>query len=83
MVRCLELTISNYLNLNLLLFAGGYDRGECLRTVELYDPLNNRWSQLPSMREARGRFDITVIEGDKIKTLLQYRQSLIIYFYNS
>lgn len=42
---------------------GGYDRGECLRTVELYDPLVNRWSQLPSMREARGRFDITVIDG--------------------
>ena len=42
---------------------GGYDRGECLRTVELYDPLNNRWSQLPSMREARGRFDITVVDG--------------------
>ena len=42
---------------------GGYDRGECLRTVELYDPLLNRWSQLPSMREARGRFDITVIDG--------------------
>jgi influenza virus NS1A-binding protein len=42
---------------------GGYDRGECLRTVELYDPLLNRWSQLPSMREARGRFDIAVIEG--------------------
>ena len=42
---------------------GGYDRGECLRTVELYDPSSNRWSKLPSMREARGRFDITVIDG--------------------
>lgn len=51
-------------NLNNALFVcGGYDRGECLRTVELYDPLLNRWSQLPSMREARGRFDIAVIEG--------------------
>lgn len=43
--------------------SGGYDRGECLRTVEVYDPTANRWSQLPSMREARGRFDITVIDG--------------------
>lgn len=48
---------------NSLLVCGGYDRGECLRTVEMYDPLSNRWSQLPSMREARGRFDITVIDG--------------------
>jgi len=48
---------------NTLLVCGGYDRGECLRTVELYDPSSNRWSQLPSMREARGRFDITVIDG--------------------
>lgn len=49
--------------MSVCLLSGGYDRGECLRTVELYDPLLNRWSQLPSMREARGRFDITVIEG--------------------
>lgn len=43
--------------------AGGYDRGECLRTVEMYDPSLNRWTQLAPMREARGRFDITVIDG--------------------
>jgi influenza virus NS1A-binding protein len=48
---------------NTLLVCGGYDRGECLRTVEQYDPTQNRWSKLPSMREARGRFDITVIDG--------------------
>lgn len=48
---------------NSLLVCGGYDRGECLRSVEIYDPLLNRWTQLTPMREARGRFDITVIDG--------------------
>jgi len=48
---------------NSLLVCGGYDRGECLRTVEMYDPALNRWKQLAPMRESRGRFDITVIDG--------------------
>ena len=48
---------------NVCFIAGGYDRGECLRSVEIYDPLLNRWTQLTPMREARGRFDITVIDG--------------------
>jgi len=48
---------------NSLLVCGGYDRGECLRSVEIYDPSLNRWTQLAPMREARGRFDITVVDG--------------------
>ncbi|XP_026476975.1 influenza virus NS1A-binding protein-like isoform X2 [Ctenocephalides felis] len=44
---------------------GGYDRVECLKTVEYYDPENNSWKSLPNMREARGRVQIAVLD-DKI-----------------
>lgn len=43
------------------MIAGGYDRGECLKTVELYDPHSNKWKKLPQMIVPRGRFDITVV----------------------
>jgi influenza virus NS1A-binding protein len=43
--------------------AGGYDRAECLKCVELYDPETNLWDTLSSMKEARGRFDIAVVKG--------------------
>jgi len=43
--------------------AGGYDRAECLKCVELYDPVTNLWVTLSSMKEARGRFDIAVVKG--------------------
>ncbi|KAK4316829.1 hypothetical protein Pmani_012046 [Petrolisthes manimaculis] len=46
-----------------LLVCGGYDRGECLRTVETYDPLTNAWTSCPTMRQGRGRFDLTVLGG--------------------
>ncbi|KAG1714972.1 Influenza virus NS1A-binding [Nymphon striatum] len=50
---------------NKLLVCGGYDRGECLRTVEMYEPKTNTWEALRSMREPRGRFNTTVIK-DKL-----------------
>lgn len=46
-----------------LLVCGGYDRGECLRAVEAYSPENNSWSSMPLMRQGRGRFDLTVLDG--------------------
>ncbi|XP_021924543.1 influenza virus NS1A-binding protein homolog A-like isoform X2 [Zootermopsis nevadensis] len=46
-----------------LLVCGGYDRAECLKCVELYDPETNLWDTLSSMKEARGRFDIAVVKG--------------------
>lgn len=46
-----------------LLVCGGYDRGECLRTVEEYNPETNTWIEQPPMRHARGRFDLTVLSG--------------------
>ncbi|RWS14423.1 Influenza virus NS1A-binding-like protein, partial [Dinothrombium tinctorium] len=45
-----------------LLVCGGYDRGECLKTVELYDSLTNKWSMLESMNTPRGRFDVAVLD---------------------
>lgn len=44
-----------------LLVCGGYDRGECLREVEIYSPRDNTWTMLPDMRQGRGRFDLTVL----------------------
>lgn len=46
-----------------LLVCGGYDRGECLRTVEEYNPETNTWTTQPPMRQGRGRFDLTVLNG--------------------
>ncbi|KAK2727154.1 influenza virus NS1A-binding protein homolog A-like [Artemia franciscana] len=48
---------------NTLIVCGGYNRGECLRTVEAYNPATNMWVSLPSMREPRGRLDIGVAQG--------------------
>ncbi|XP_076268203.1 influenza virus NS1A-binding protein-like isoform X2 [Rhynchophorus ferrugineus] len=50
---------------NTLLVCGGYDRTECLRSVEQYFPEINTWKSLPSMLESRGRFKIVVVK-DKI-----------------
>ncbi|XP_077538260.1 influenza virus NS1A-binding protein homolog isoform X3 [Haemaphysalis longicornis] len=46
-----------------LLVCGGYDRGECLRTVEAYNLATNRWSSLAPMQTPRGRVDATVLHG--------------------
>jgi len=46
-----------------LLVCGGYDRGECLDTVSVYDPATNEWRSADKMLTKRGRFDATVI-GD-------------------
>ena len=47
----------------MLLVSGGYDRGECLKLVEAYNPETNCWMTLPEMKKGRGRFDLTVLEG--------------------
>lgn len=44
-----------------LLVCGGYDRGECLKSVESYNPDLNEWVNESNMREARGRVQIAVI----------------------
>ncbi|KAF2892512.1 hypothetical protein ILUMI_13656 [Ignelater luminosus] len=50
---------------NTLLVCGGYDRIECLRSVEQYIPETNIWKTMAPMREARGRFQIAII-NDKV-----------------
>lgn len=51
--------------LNTLIVCGGYDRTECLRSVEQYIPETNTWKNLPQMRESRGRFKIAIL-SDKV-----------------
>lgn len=48
-----------------LLVCGGYDRVECLKSVDKYIPESNTWEVLSAMREARGRFGIAVV-NDKV-----------------
>ena len=42
--------------------SGGYDRGECLDTVSVYDPATNEWRSADKMLTKRGRFDATVLD---------------------
>lgn len=46
-----------------LLICGGYNRGECLRSVESYKPETNEWTVESNMSQARGRVQIAVLEG--------------------
>uniref|UniRef100_A0A8C7K4B8 Influenza virus NS1A binding protein a n=2 Tax=Oncorhynchus TaxID=8016 RepID=A0A8C7K4B8_ONCKI len=46
-----------------LIAAGGYNREECLRTVECYDPKDDRWTFTAPMRTPRARFQMAVLMG--------------------
>uniref|UniRef100_A0A914YBC0 Kelch repeat protein n=1 Tax=Panagrolaimus superbus TaxID=310955 RepID=A0A914YBC0_9BILA len=46
-----------------IIICGGYDRGECLKSVEQYDVTVGGWSALPDMCSERGRFDASVANG--------------------
>ncbi|KAJ8384510.1 hypothetical protein AAFF_G00204250 [Aldrovandia affinis] len=46
-----------------LIAAGGYNREECLRTVECYDPKKDRWTFIAPMRTPRARFQMAVLMG--------------------
>ncbi|CAD5234132.1 unnamed protein product [Bursaphelenchus xylophilus] len=46
-----------------IIVCGGYDRGECLKTVEEFDISLNEWKRLPLMTCERGRFDVAVSGG--------------------
>ncbi|XP_023496478.1 influenza virus NS1A-binding protein isoform X2 [Equus przewalskii] len=43
--------------------SSGYNREECLRTVECYDPHTDHWSFLAPMRTPRARFQMAVLMG--------------------
>lgn len=44
-----------------LSLAGGYNREECLRTVECYDPEKDTWTFIAPMRTPRARFQMAVL----------------------
>ncbi|OQR71220.1 influenza virus NS1A-binding proteinA-like [Tropilaelaps mercedesae] len=46
-----------------LFVCGGYDRGECLRSVELLSLSDNRWTSLADMHVARARTNIASVDG--------------------
>ena len=46
-----------------VLSAGGYDRGECLVSVEVYNTAKGRWSKLPNMLTPRARFGAAALRG--------------------
>ncbi|XP_073732477.1 influenza virus NS1A-binding protein homolog B [Misgurnus anguillicaudatus] len=46
-----------------LIAAGGYNREECLRTVECYDPKKDDWTFIAPMRNPRARFQMAVLMG--------------------
>ncbi|XP_054713920.1 influenza virus NS1A-binding protein homolog B-like isoform X2 [Uloborus diversus] len=46
-----------------LLVCGGYDRGECLKTVEAYDMSTNKWTTMQPMKVPRGRFNAAVVNN--------------------
>ncbi|KAJ1172173.1 hypothetical protein NDU88_004023 [Pleurodeles waltl] len=46
-----------------LVAAGGYNREECLRTVECYDPQEDCWTFIAPMRTPRARFQMAVLMG--------------------
>lgn len=46
-----------------LIAAGGYNREECLRTVECYDPWKDTWTFIAPMRTPRARFQMAVLMG--------------------
>ena len=52
-----------------LMVCGGYDRGECLSAVEMFDSTSNTWAPVKSMISKRGRFGVTKILKDGHETL--------------
>lgn len=46
-----------------LVAVGGYDRGECLRSAEMFNVQENVWTSLPPMKVARGRAAVAVLNN--------------------
>ena len=51
------------------MICGGYDRGECLSSVEIFDATQNFWSPIKPMITKRGRFGLTKIIRHDLETL--------------
>ena len=46
-----------------LFVCGGYDRTECLKSAEILNLAENRWSKLPDLHCPRGRTDVANLNG--------------------
>lgn len=51
-----------------LVVVGGFNRTECLKTVEQYDASSNKWIYLEPMKVPRARFNVAVLD-DKLYAL--------------
>ena len=52
-----------------LVICGGYDRGECLTSVEMYDAITNTWSSMEPMITKRGRFGLAKVYKEGVEIL--------------
>lgn len=55
--------------------SGGYNREECLRTVECYDLKTDSWSFIAPMRTPRARFQMAVL---MVRICKSYQQVVIV-----
>ncbi|ESO09464.1 hypothetical protein HELRODRAFT_190504 [Helobdella robusta] len=46
-----------------IIAVGGYDRGECFNTAEIYSPITNLWCPIKPMSTLRGRFSASMLNG--------------------
>lgn len=60
------------------LSSGGYNREECLRTVECYDPKEDRWTFIAPMRTPRARFQMAVLMVEEMLLLIHIEKYLIL-----
>ena len=52
-----------------MIVCGGYDRGECLSAVEMFDFETNSWSSMKPMITKRGRFGVAKVIRNGAETL--------------
>ena len=59
LVSCLLICLYNR-----IFFVGGYDRGDCLDTIEQYDPNESKWTLLSvPMISRRGRVSAAIVHN--------------------
>uniref|UniRef100_A0A671NLH8 Influenza virus NS1A-binding protein homolog B-like n=1 Tax=Sinocyclocheilus anshuiensis TaxID=1608454 RepID=A0A671NLH8_9TELE len=51
-------------DVHIVICPGGYNREECLRTVECYNPKKDCWTFIAPMRTPRARFQMAVLMGE-------------------
>ena len=61
---------------------GGCDAWNPLRSVEIYDPANNTWSQGPPLSTARRGCGLAVRKGRDVKALITRCEIIFVIFLN-